>query len=172
MRRRKKCFTFRRMYDIILYVLQRTRRNTERCPSGRRCLTRNQVWLIATVGSNPTLSAICKSVPAGLQGLFYCPHCRSAYKKSQASKGMSGSLPASFCCLDDLFAVVVTALRANVMRHLRRVALRAGNATGSIELPVGAALIAACLGSLALWYCHLIFTSEVMRSFSEIHAMG
>lgn len=32
--------------------------NTERCPSGRRCLTRNQVWLIATVGSNPTLSAI------------------------------------------------------------------------------------------------------------------
>ena len=29
----------------------------ERCPSGRRCLTRNQVWLIATVGSNPTLSA-------------------------------------------------------------------------------------------------------------------
>ena len=52
------------------------------------------------------------------------------------------------------------------------VALRAGNETGSIELPVGAALIAACLGSLALWYCHLIFTSEVMRSFSEIHAMG
>ena len=73
---------------------------------------------------------------------------------------MSGSL-ASFCCLDDLFAVVVTALRANVMRHLRLVALRAGNETGSIELPVGAALIAACLGSLALWYCHLIFTSEV-----------
>ena len=32
--------------------------NMERCPSGRRCLTRNQVWLIATVGSNPTLSAI------------------------------------------------------------------------------------------------------------------
>lgn len=110
--------------------------------------------------------------PCSLQGLFYCPHCRSAYKKSQASKGMSGSLPASFCCLDDLFAVVVTALRANVMRHLRLVALRAGNETGSIELPVGAALIAACLGSLALWYCHLIFTSEVMRSFSEIHAMG
>ena len=35
-----------------------------------------------------------------------------------------------------------------------------------------AALVAACLGSLTLWYCHLIFTSEVMRSFSEIHAMG
>ena len=85
--------------------------------------------------------------------------------------GMSGSL-ASFCCLDDLFAVVVTALRANVMRHLRLVALRAGNEARSIEFPVGAALVAACLGSLTLWYCHLIFTSEVMRSFSEIHAMG
>ena len=85
--------------------------------------------------------------------------------------GMSGSL-ASFCCLDDLFAVVVTAFRANGMRHLRLVALRAGNVAGSRELPVGAALVAAGLGSLALWYCHLIFTSEVMRSFSEIHAMG
>ena len=73
--------------------------------------------------------------------------------------GMSGSL-ASFCCLDDLFAVIVTALRANVMRHLRLVALRAGNVAGSRELPVGAALVAAGLGSLALWYCHLIFTSE------------
>ena len=60
-----------------------------------------------------------------------------------------------------------------MMWHFRLVALRAGNETGSIELPVGAALIAACLGSLALWYCHLIFTSGTIRiTVSEIHAMG
>ena len=77
-----------------------------------------------------------------------------------------------FSCLDNLFAIIIAAFRAYMMRHLRLVALRAGNEAGSIEFPVGAALVAACLGSLTLWYCHLIFTSEVMRSFSEIHAMG
>ena len=45
----------------------------ERCPSGRRCLTRNQVWLIATVGSNPTLSAIeIKGLARFCAGLFCC----------------------------------------------------------------------------------------------------
>ena len=44
--------------------------NTERCPSGRRCLTRNQVWLIATVGSNPTLSAISQWSPAACCRVF------------------------------------------------------------------------------------------------------
>ncbi len=70
-------------------------------------------------------------------------------------------LQALFCCFDDFFAVIVTAFRANVMRHFRFVALRAGNEAGSFELPVSTALVAACLRSFALWYCHLIFTSEV-----------
>lgn len=43
-------------YAIILFV-PCDGREMERCPSGRRCLTRNQVWRITTVGSNPTLSA-------------------------------------------------------------------------------------------------------------------
>lgn len=67
---------------------------------------------------------------------------------------------ALFCCFDDFLAVVVTAFRANVMRHLRFVALRAGNESRSFELPVGTALIAAGLGRFTFWYCHLIFTSE------------
>ena len=41
-------------YDIMIPV----QHVMERCPSGRRCRTRNAVGLIALVGSNPTLSAI------------------------------------------------------------------------------------------------------------------
>src|SRR5699024_10154864 len=31
--------------------------STVACPSGRRCITRNDVWLIATAGSNPAATA-------------------------------------------------------------------------------------------------------------------
>ena len=50
-------------YAIILSV-PCDGREMERCPSGRRCLTRNQVWRITTVGSNPTLSASESKSPA------------------------------------------------------------------------------------------------------------
>ena len=50
-------------YAIILSVPSDSR-DMERCPSGRRCLTRNQVWRITTVGSNPTLSASESKRPA------------------------------------------------------------------------------------------------------------
>ena len=82
-------------------------------------------------------------------------------KSGLSQKGRPDSSRALFCCFDDFLAVVVTAFRANVMRHFRFVALRAGNEAGSLELPVRTALVAACLRSFTLWYCHLIFTSEV-----------
>ena len=81
-------------------------------------------------------------------------------KKSGCPAGGLTFSCALFCCFDDFLAVVVTAFRANVMRHLRFVALRAGNESRSFELPVGTALIAAGLGRFTFWYCHLIFTSE------------
>ncbi len=70
---------------------------------------------------------------------------------------MAALLLALFCCLYDLFAVIVAAFRAYMMRHFRLVALRAGNEARRLEFPVGAALIAACFGSFTLWYCHVDF---------------
>ena len=64
-----------------------------------------------------------------------------------------------FSCLDNLFAIIVAAFRAYMMRHLRFVALRASYEARSLELPVCTALVAACLRSFALWYCHLGYTS-------------
>ena len=65
-----------------------------------------------------------------------------------------------FCCLDDFFAIVIAAFRAYVMRHFRLMALRASCEARSRQFPVCTALIATGLGSFALWYCHLMFTSE------------
>ncbi len=60
-----------------------------------------------------------------------------------------------------------------MMWHFGLVALRAGYEAWRFQFPICAALIATGLGPFALWYCHFIFTSGVIRiPVSEIHAMG
>ena len=79
----------------------------------------------------------------------------------------------SYCFGNYLSSFIIAACRANPMRHHRFVALRAGYEAWRFQLPICAALIATGFGHFALWYCHFIFTSGVIRiPVSEIHAMG
>ena len=74
----------------------------------------------------------------------------------------------SFSCCDDLFAIVVTALSAHMMRHLGLVALGARNEARSLKLPVGTAAVATSLGHLTLWNCHVGYTSFKILNQSSL----
>jgi hypothetical protein len=51
----------------------------------------------------------------------------------------------SFSFLDDLLAVIITALGAYMMGHPRLMALRAGRKSGGFQFPIGTALVTTSL---------------------------
>ena len=62
-----------------------------------------------------------------------------------------------FFHLDDLFAVVVTAVRADTVSEIEFAAVRALDHPGSCELPnVAASLITTGFGSFSLRCCHYV----------------
>ena len=72
-----------------------------------------------------------------------------------------------FSCLDNLFAIIVAAFRAYMMRHLRFVALRACYEARSLQFPIRTTLVAAGFGHFTLWYCHVGYTSFESLCFYE-----
>ena len=94
----------------------------------------------------------------GVYFIFY-PCSDEPYKKRKVASFVRPLLLHKQCLrfflLDDLFAVVITAVRADTVREIEFSAVRALDHSGCCELPyVAASLIAASLGSFPLRYCH------------------
>ena len=70
-----------------------------------------------------------------------------------------------FSCGNYFLAIIVTTLCANMMRHLRLVALWALYIARNFQLPVGTTGITTSLGHLTLRYCH--FRIHLLKRFRK-----
>lgn len=81
-------------------------------------------------------------------------------EKTPDTNGSEADSPKLFFCLDNFFAIIIAACRANTMGHLHFVALRTFNQVRSRQLPVGTTSITTGFSHFSLRYCHFKYTSS------------
>ena len=88
----------------------------------------------------------------------------SKNEKKRTPRSTPSIIPSLFsrCIIYNLFAFVVAASRAYMMRHHCFVALRAFYKTRSSQLPVCATHFLTSLGQSVLWYCHVLHLLKIM----------
>ena len=77
-----------------------------------------------------------------------------------------------FVHLDDLFAIIVTAMSANPVCELLVVALGAFNNSGSGKLPISSTLITPCFRCFSLRYCHFLHLLFIIEQLCEFFQGG